>query len=195
MKPVLTMPAVIIALLLGLGLPANAFVLVIGNQLAADCYQMAKAGINTEESVATCDSALQNAPLDPHDRAGTYVNRGAIEVAMGRIPAAMDDYNRGISIKPDLADAYVDRAGAFIFLKKFPEAMADVNRGIELGPTYPFVGYYNRAVAEQLTGDFKAAYQDYKKSLELEPKFKPAADRLKDFVLTRQADTAAPPPG
>jgi len=193
MKPVLTLPAVICTLLLGLCLPADAFVAVLGNDLARDCYLMAKAGLNNEESVATCATALDNAPLDPHDRAGTYVNRGAIEVAMGRESAAMEDYNRGIAIKADLADAYIDRAGAFIYEKKFPEAMADVNHGIELGPTYPFAGYYNRAVAEQLTGDFKAAYLDYKKTLELEPKFKPAADRIKDFVLTRAAP--APPPG
>jgi lipoprotein NlpI len=180
------------AFILGISLPANAFIVVLGNDLAHDCYEMAKAGINTEESVATCDSALNNAPLDPHDRAGTFVNRGAIEIAMGRITAAMNDYNQGISIKPDLADAYIDRAGAFIYEKKFPEAMADVNHGIELGPTYPFVGYYNRAVAEQLTGDFKAAYLDYKKTLELEPKFKPAADRIKDFSIT-QAGRDTPP--
>jgi tetratricopeptide (TPR) repeat protein len=193
MKSVLTLTALICALMLGLSLPANAFVVVLGNDLAHDCYTMAKAGINNEESVATCDAALQNAPLNPHDRAGTFVNRGAIEIAMGRISAAMEDYNRGIAIKADLADAYIDRAGAFIYEKKFPEAMADVNHGIELGPTYPFVGYYNRAVAEQLTGDFKAAYLDYKKTLELEPKFKPAADRIKDFVITRAAPDAAPP--
>jgi lipoprotein NlpI len=194
MKPVLPLLSVTCALLLGLCVTANAYVVVLGNDLAHDCYTMAKAGINNEESVATCDSALENAPLNPHDRAGTFVNRGAIEIAMGRVSAAMNDYNRGIAIKPDLADAYVDRAGAFIYEKKFPEAMADVNHGIALGPTYPFVGYYNRAVAEQLTGKFEDAYQDYKKTLELEPKFAPAAARLKDFVLTHRADTP-PPPG
>jgi hypothetical protein len=73
--------------------------------------------------------------------------------------------------------------------------MADVNHGLDLGPTYPFVGYYNRAVAEQLMGNNKEAYLDYKKTLELEPKFTPAADRLKDFVVIRKPDTAPPPPG
>ncbi len=80
--------------------------------------------------------------------------------------------------------------------KKFDEAMADVNHGIDLGPTYPFVGYYNRAVAEQLTGKFKEAYLDYQKTLELEPKFTPAAERLKDFTVTRKpADAPPAPPG
>jgi tetratricopeptide (TPR) repeat protein len=193
MKPVLTLLPAAGALLLALSGPANAFVVVMGDQLAEDCYLMAKAGNNSEEAVATCDSALTEAPLSPHDRAGTYVNRGAIEIAMGREPQAMTDYNLGISIKPDMADAYVDRAGAFIMEKKFDEAMADVNHGIDLGPTYPFVGYYNRAVAEQLTGKLKEAYLDYQKSLELEPRFALAAERLKDFVVIRKTGADSPP--
>ena len=183
MKPVLTLPAITCALLLGLSLPADAFVVVVGNQLAQDCYLMAKAGINSEVAVATCDSALENAPLDPHDRAGTFVNRGAIKIAMGRVSQAMDDYNRGIAIKPDLADAYVDRAGAFIFQKKFDAAMSDVNHGLDLGPTYPFVGYYNRAVAEDFMGRYTDAYYDYKHVLQLEPGFTRASGLLKRFTV------------
>jgi tetratricopeptide (TPR) repeat protein len=171
---------------------ANAVVMVIGNQLAHDCYLIAKAGVDLPDGVATCSSALENEALSPHDRAGTYVNRGAIKIALGRVDDAMTDYNTGITISPNLADAYIDRAGGFIMQRKFDEAMADVNHGIELGPTLPFVGYYNRAVAEQLTGKITEAYYDYQKTLELEPHFTPAADRLKDFTITK---LPAKPPG
>ena len=181
------------AVLLGLATPADALVMVMGNSLAHDCFEMAKAGVNNEISIATCDSALLNAPLDPHDRAGTYVNRGVIEIAMKRAAAAMEDYNQAIKIKPDLADAYVDRAAAFILERRFDEALADVNHGLELGPTYPFAGYYNRAVAEQLQGKLKEAYFDYKKTLELAPKFAPAEERLQDFTVTTVPADATPP--
>jgi tetratricopeptide (TPR) repeat protein len=166
---------------------------VIGNELAHDCYLMAKAGNDLVNGIATCSSALENQALSAHDRAGTYVNRGAIKVALGRVADAINDYNTGINIMPTLADAYVDRAGSYILQKRFDEAMADVNHGIDLGPTSPYVGYYNRAVAEQLTGKFQQAYNDYQKTLQLEPKFAPAAERLKDFVVTRKP--AASPPG
>jgi tetratricopeptide (TPR) repeat protein len=165
--------------------PANAVVMVIGNQLAHDCYVIAKAGVDLPNGVATCSSALENEALSPHDRAGTYVNRGAIKIALGRVDDAMSDYNTGITIMPNLADAFIDRAGGYIMQRKFDEAMADVNHGIELGPTLPFVGYYNRAVAEQLTGKITEAYYDYQKTLELEPHFTPAAERLKDFTITK----------
>jgi tetratricopeptide (TPR) repeat protein len=194
MKPHLTILATTISLgLVALSVPANAVVMVIGNELAHDCYIMAKAGNDPVNGIATCTSALENQALSPHDRAGTYVNRGAIKVALGRIDDAMNDYNTGLTIMPTLADGYVDRAGGYIMLKRFDEAMADVNHGIELGPTSPYVGYYNRAVAEQLTGKFQEAYFDYQKTLQLEPKFAPAAEHLKDFVVTRKP--AATPPG
>jgi tetratricopeptide (TPR) repeat protein len=180
--------------LLGLCAPANALVMVIGNQLAHDCYEMAKAGTEPTEAIATCNSALENEALSPHDRAGTYVNRGAVKIALGRVDDAMNDYNTGIGILPSLADAYVDRAGAYIMQKKFDLAMSDVNHGIDLGPTYPFTGYYNRAVAEQLSGKITEAYFDYQKTLQLEPKFAPAAERLKDFMVTK-APAGAKPPG
>jgi tetratricopeptide (TPR) repeat protein len=171
--------------LLCLSMPANALIMVMGNQLAHDCFLEAKAGVDPQAAFATCNSALENEPLTPHDRAGTYVNRGAVEIALGRVDDAMNDYNTGLRINPDLADAYVDRAGAFILQKRYDLAMTDVNHGIDLGPSYPFVGYYNRAVAEELTGNFKESYLDYQKTLQLEPKFSLAAEHLKDFTVTR----------
>jgi tetratricopeptide (TPR) repeat protein len=166
-------------------MPAHALVMVMGNQLAHDCFLMAKAGVDPNAAVATCNSALENEALSAHDRAGTYVNRGAIEISLNRVEAAMSDYNTGIRIYPELADAYVDRAGAYILQKRYDLAMTDVNHGIDLGPSYPFVGYYNRAVTEELTGNFKDAYYDYQKTLQLEPHFTLAADHLKDFTVTR----------
>jgi tetratricopeptide (TPR) repeat protein len=186
MKPHLaTLLSATAVLFLAAGAPANAVVMVIGNQLAHDCYLIAKAGVDLQTGINTCSMALENEALSPHDRAGTYVNRGAIKIALGRVDDAMSDYNTGIGIKPDMADAYVDRAGGYIMQRRYDEAMADVNHGIDLGPTLPFVGYYNRAVAEQLTGKITEAYYDYQKTLELEPKFAPAAERLKDFTITK----------
>ena len=169
-------------------LPANALTMVAGDPLAHDCYVMAKAGVDLVNALRTCNSALENQPLSPHDRAGTYDNRGAVELAMGRIQAAMDDDNTAIILKPDLADAFVDRAGAYVYTRQYDEAIADANHGIALGPTIPFVGYYNRAIAEQMKGNYMDAYQDYQKVLVLEPKFTPAAEQIKNFILTKKVD-------
>jgi tetratricopeptide (TPR) repeat protein len=176
------------ALLLALSAPANAFVVVVGNQLAHDCYVAAKTGTDPVTGIATCNSALENEALTTHDRAGTFVNRGTMEIALNRVPQAMADYDQGIEILPTLGDSYVDRAGAYIYTHQYSLAIADANKGIELGPTLPFVGYYNRAVAEHLSGDLQHAYFDYQKTLELEPRFTPAADQLKGFVVTKKPE-------
>lgn len=179
------------ASLFALCAPANAYVVVIGNQLAADCYMAAKTGIDPAGGIATCTAALENMALTPHDRAGTYVNRGTLEVARKRYDAAMDDYNKGIQTMPTLGDAYIDRAGAYVYTKQWALAIADANKGLELGSSLPFAGYYNRAVAEHLSGDLQHAYFDYQKVLELEPKFTPASEMLKGFVVTRKPNMPA----
>lgn len=174
------------AALFALSVPANAYVVVVGNELARDCYIAAKTGTDPAGGIALCTAALENSALTAHDKAGTYVNRGTLEVARKRYEAAMDDYNRGIQTLPTLGDAYIDRAGAYVFMKQWPQAIADANKGLELGSSLPFAGYYNRAVAEHLSGDLQHAYFDYQKVLELEPKFTPASEMLKGFVVTRK---------
>lgn len=174
------------AALVALSAPTKAYVIAVGNELARDCYIAAKAAVDPVNGIAACTAALENSALTAHDKAGTYVNRGTLEIARKRYDAAMDDYNKGIQIMPTLGDAYVDRAGAYVYTKQWALAIADANKGLELGPSLPFAGYYNRAVAEHLSGDLQHAYFDYQKVLELEPKFIPASEMLKGFVVTRK---------
>jgi lipoprotein NlpI len=173
------------AVLLWLTAPAHALVAVIGSGLAHECFVMAKAGVDPRGTVATCTMALQEEALDPHARAGTHVNRGVMEVALGRINDAMTDYNEGLAINPDLGDGYVDRGAALILLKRYEEAMTDINKGIGLGQTYEHIGYYNRGVAEFYMGRAADSYHDFKKALEIAPDFTPASEQLKNFVVTR----------
>jgi tetratricopeptide (TPR) repeat protein len=175
--------------------PAEALVMVVGNALAHDCYIAAKLGKDPLGGIATCNSALDNSLITAHDRAATMVNRASMEMQLNRVEAAMGDYDSAIKTVPDMGDAYLDRGGAFITQRRWTEALADVNKGLTLNPTAPFVGYYNRAVAEQLTGDYTNAYLDYSKVLALEPAFTPAADRLKDVSIAKAGAALPPPPG
>jgi tetratricopeptide (TPR) repeat protein len=177
------------AVLLGVALlfvpvRADALVTVIGNGLAHDCFLIAKAGNDAVKGIATCDEALAEAALDPGQRAGTYINRAVMKVALGHVDDAMHDYNDGLAIKPDLGDGYVDRGAALIIYKRYDDAMTDINRGIALGLSYEHVGYYDRAVAEFYLGRIADSYHDYKKALEIAPDFQPAAEQLKNFVVT-----------
>jgi tetratricopeptide (TPR) repeat protein len=173
------------AILFCLSAPAHALVAVIGSGLAHDCFVMAKAGTDAKSAIATCTMALQEEALDVRARAGTHVNRGVMEMALGRTDEAMADYDRALTLNPGLGDGYVDRGAALIKLKRYDEAMTDINRGISLGQTYEQIGYYNRGVAEFYLGKAADSYHDFKKALEIAPDFTLASEQLKNFVVTR----------
>ena len=172
-------------LLLWLPPQAHALVAVIGSSLAHDCFVMAKAGVDPRAAIVTCTQALEEEALDTRARAGTHINRGVMEVAQGRIDDAMADYDKGLTLNPELGDGYVDRGAALIALKRYDEAMANINKGIGLGQTYEQVGYYNRGVAEFYLGKAADSYHDFKKALEIAPDFTQAREQLKNFVVTR----------
>lgn len=179
--------ALVGAALLLIPVRAHALVTVLGAGLARDCFLIAKVGNDPIKGVATCNEALAEEALDPGQRAGTYINRAVMKMALGRVDDAMRDYDEGIGIKPDLGDGYVDRGAALINLKRYDEAMADINKGIALGLSYEHVGYYNRAVAEFYLGRIAESYYDYKKALAIAPDFAPAAAQLKNFTVTKAA--------
>jgi len=164
---------------------AQALVTVLGSGLARDCFLIAKGGADPVRGIATCDEALAEEGLDNQQRAGTYINRAVMKVALGRVDDAMRDYDEGILIMPGLGDGYVDRGAALISLKRYDDAMVDINKGIALGLSYEHVGYYNRGVAEFYLGRVSESYYDYKKALAIAPDFTPASEQLKNFVITR----------
>lgn len=180
------------AALLLLSAPAHALVAVVGAGMAHDCFVAAKAGTNPRGAIAVCNMALAEETLTIRARAGTYVNRAVMKVALGRIDDAMADYNSGLSLDPELGDGYVDRGAALITLKRYDEALVDINKGIGLGQTYEQVGYYNRGVAEFFLGRATESYYDFKKALEIAPEFTLASEQLKNFVVTRKPARTSP---
>ena len=174
------------ALLAAAMAPAQAQTIVsMGKGLAHDCFAYAKAGVDPYDGVEVCNQAIDNEPLTVKDRAATYDNRGVMLDQLGRLEKASADFQQSMALDPKLGDPYVNLGSVMIKQKRYDEALASINKGLELGVSFPHIGYYDRAVAYQLLGRFKEAYYDYKKTLELEPNFTQASERLKDFVVTR----------
>jgi tetratricopeptide (TPR) repeat protein len=157
----------------------------MGKGLAHDCFIYAKAGVDPYDGVEVCNQSIDREALTIKDRAATYDNRGVMLDLLGRLEKASDDFHHSIALDPRLGDPYVNLGSVLIKQKRYDEALEHINKGIELGVSFPHIGYYDRAVAYQLLGRFKEAYYDYKKTLELEPNFTQASERLKDFVVTR----------
>lgn len=160
-------------------------VMTIGSGRAHDCFVHAKTGDQLRAGIGVCNQALVLDVLNRKDRAGTYDNRGVVLDLLGRTQEAADDFNMAISLDPTLGDPYVNLGAMLIKKGRHEEALTHINKGLDLGMAFPHIGYYDRAVAEQLLGRFKEAYYDYKKVLEIEPDFTMASERLKDFTVTR----------
>lgn len=157
-----------------------------GVGLAHDCFIYAKIGRDSRDGIDTCNRALQEEPLSRKDKAATYDNRGVMLDLRGRTDDAEADFRQAIALKPDLGDAYVNLGSMLIKKRQLPEALDNINKGIALGMAFPHIGYYDRALAEELSGRYLEAYHDYQKVLELEPNYAPAVERLKDFTVIRK---------
>lgn len=164
---------------------AQAAVTVLGNGLAHNCYEYAEFGGNAKDGIATCNEALDQTALAVRDRAATLVNRGILEAQNGSPDLALADYDRGIALTPTLAEAYVDRGAALIALKRYEEAVHAIDQGIAMGTERPQIAYYDRGIADEALGNVRAAYEDYKKAVEIKPDFELATAQLAHFKVIR----------
>src|ERR1700743_3449685 len=164
---------------------AEAAVTVLGPGPAQECYKIAESGGDLREGIERCSFALTTA-LSITDRAATFVNRGVIHLGQHENEQALADINSGLSLDPDLSDAYVDRGAAAMAIGHYEDALADLNKGISLGPHRPQIAYYDRAIVNEHNGDIRAAYDDYKRALEIEPGFALAARELKRFRVVHK---------
>ena len=57
---------------------------------------------------------------------------------------SIEDFNKGIELKPDLADAYLNRGLSKVFLGRNDDACSDFKYAVSLGETnaLPFVKKY-----------------------------------------------------
>ncbi len=164
---------------------SQAAVTVIGSGPAQLCYDGAENGGEPMEYITYCNQAL-NTILSDRDRAATYINRGVLKLSLSESHSAIDDFNAGLALDPDLGEGYVDRGAAQIALKQFDAAIKDIDKGLALGAKQPEIAYYDRAMANEAIGDINGAYKDYQQSLAAQPNFTPASDELKRFKVVRK---------
>jgi len=166
-------------------------VVVLGDGPERMCYFSAKTGLDSMGGLDHCNAAL-NTPLVQHDRAATYVNRGVIEHKLGRIDAAMADYNECLRMIPDQPDAYINRGVAWMSENKYDMALADIEKGIALGPSEPALALFDRAIAyehlaaavpegTQRQAYLQKAYADYQLAAQQAPGFTAASNALARF--------------
>ena len=94
---------------------------------------------------------------------------GASNLNTGKPEKALEDFNRAIKIKPQVAAGYLGRANTLNIMGRYQEAIEDYDRTLEIDPKLANA-YINRAIAYSHLGEYEKAITDYEKGLELDPK-------------------------
>ncbi len=170
-----------------LATPAAAAVTILGGGLGRACYEAAEFRRDTRASLELCSRALADEALSRRDRAATHVNRGIIRMRARDLDAALADYERALEILPELGEAHINRGIALLHMGgRDAEAVEAFTRGLALNPSRPEVAYYSRAVANELLGNVRAAYEDYQAAAVARPGWEEPIEQLKRFSVERR---------
>ncbi len=153
-------------------------VTTIGATDASACYQ--NAADELSENTGPCDVALDDRATSRTDRKKTLVNRGVIYNRRGDYNDALADFNAAIEIDDDLAEAYVNRGNTWFYAGRLDDAMADYEKALALDVAKPWAAWYNIGLVHDAREEPQAAQAAYRKSLELNPNFGLALQKVQD---------------
>ena len=164
---------------------ANAAVYSVGGPLAQECYEAAVSRDVRSFSVDECTRALTEEALLAPDRAATYVNRGILQMILGRDQSADADFDQALAIDGNLSDAYLNKGFLRIRDGKGQEALPLVQKGIETGARRQSLAYFARGVAYEQAGDYSSAYRDLMRAREMEPSWSLPKEWLAHYHVHR----------
>ena len=130
-------------------------------------FMMAKAKKATNDVFGAIADLTRSISLK-EDFADSYLLRGRIHMALGDIEAANSDFQQVLDLNPFNEDACILSGQLLIEQKKYDEAIAFFDEAIETNPSFA-KAYSERGRAKNLKGDKTGAFEDLKKSLELNP--------------------------
>jgi tetratricopeptide (TPR) repeat protein len=165
---------------------AGAAVTVLGDTSAEQCSIAAFHEQADDASLRLCATALADGMLDRRDQAGTYINRGVMQMIRRDYAAARADFERAIEVDPTLGEGWINRGAVDIIDKHYQDGIADIDKGLALGTEEPAKAYYNRGVAYEGIDDEKSGYLDYEQALTLEPGWDLPKQELLRFTVTRR---------
>lgn len=168
-------------------LPAQAAISTLGGGLGRECYMAAELRREPRTGLGMCDRALAEENLSRRDRAATLVNRGIIYMQSRDLEQAIRDYRSALKTDPEMAEAHVNLGIALLHKGgNDREAIAALTRGLDMKPSRPEVAHYTRAVAHELLGNVREAYEDYLAAAALKPEWKEPVEQLKRFSVEKR---------
>ena len=158
-----------------------ASVTVLGTGKARACYEAAESQDYSRDALALCSEALVEETLSQRDRAATLVNRGIVKMGLKDLEGAVADYEKALGTQKRMGEAYVNLGIAYMLQQKDREALEALSQGLSLKPRRAHLGYYTRGIVNELLGDVRSAYYDYRKAAELAPTWDEPRAQLQRF--------------
>ena len=174
-------------------LPATAIagVTVIGASSARMCYMAAESAASPRhQDVVWCDAALGEHLTSARDVIATYVNRGILHLRRGNIEGAIRDFDEALRRNPNEPEAYLNRGAAMMQRDRMDEAVAMYSQALQHNTSRPELAHYGRAMAYELLGNARAAYNDYRRASELDPEWPAPREDLQRFRIVPARQTA-----
>jgi tetratricopeptide (TPR) repeat protein len=175
----------IAAALAATAVPAGAAVTVLGSSSARMCFEAADATIAPQrDSIDRCNSALTEENLSDYDTVATYVNRGILILRLGESDAAIADFDTALARDPSQPEAYLNKGIALLRKPQgWVQAVPLFDEAIARKTRRPALAYYGRGVANELSGNVKQAYYDYREASRIEPKWRDPRQELTRFSI------------
>jgi tetratricopeptide (TPR) repeat protein len=169
--------------------PCLAGTIIVNGAVGHDCYlgtMLEPTPENNRKAINACNEAVLNSQDDQFNLMAAYVNRADVRLRMLDFEAAVADSEKAIALDSNQPVAQLNRGAGMVGMKRYQDAVEALNQAITLNIDRMEVAYFNRALAREGMGDIQGAYQDYKKSLELNPKFALAAQELTRFTVVKR---------
>ena len=167
---------------------ANAYsVAVLGaNADAVACFRAADSETRRPDAISVCSAALRSSSLTRYDQIATLVNRGIVRFRIEDFAGAIADFDAAMELEPNQPDAMINRGITMLAAGEDIDAsLRFIDDGLARHPQRPWVGYYGRAVGNELAGRDGAAYRDYRRASELQPRWDLPRRALDRFSVRR----------
>ena len=181
----LTLAAGVAALIVPLA-GADSAVFSVGGPLSRLCYEAALNQDDRASALQGCSRALDEEALTTAERAGTFVNRGIIEMLRNQDSAADSDFDAALKLNPNLPDAWLNKG--FLRLRNGDgrDALPLLQQGIDRKPERQALAIFARGVAYEEMGEYNSAYADLRLAHQLEPHWSLPSEYLSHYrVVTR----------
>jgi superkiller protein 3 len=150
------------------------------NNLGLIYSQMNQSDRAIEEFTKSAQYALEHG--HPYAAARTYSNIGIEYRRLGRLPEAIQAYDRALEIEPRLVGARNNRGYALLVSGRLTEAEADFRRTLEMEPMFS-MAHSNMGLLYLMRGDLPAAEAALREALRISPRDPETFARLGDVAV------------